>query len=131
MEEFNLSSIKFLDNLNRGTTEQQIGALKEIVIDLMMEIEALRSAMIEEAKSKGIDPKDSFYGKAYRDTGLLTHCAVGPSSGRDKLLTRFISVKTTANGIQLREALMLLKLGYSPDEIAGYANDAEHGEMLT
>lgn len=109
-----------------------LASLAEIVMALMMEVEALREAMIEEARAKGIAPKDSIYGKAYYHTGLLTHSAAGPSDGWSKLTRLFFSTdRTTPNGIALREALMLLRLGYSAEEIEQYASEAEEMEMQT
>jgi hypothetical protein len=106
-------------------------SLETMVVALLMEVEALREAMIEESKARGIAPKDSSYGRAYLNTGLLTHNAVGPSSGTDKLRRRFFLIRTPADDIDLREALMLMRLGFSPNEIGAYADEAERLEMLT
>lgn len=131
MQDLDRENLELLIKWSSSNTEQQVWALKEIVVDLMREIEALRSAMIDEAKSKGIDPKDSVYGKAYREAGLFTHNSAGPTPGRGKLFQLFASRRTTPNGIQIPEALMLLRLGYSQDEIAQYASEAELQEMMT
>jgi hypothetical protein len=127
MEEFRIRYYGLLAALENP----KLASLAEIVMALMMEVEALREAIIEESRVKGIAPKDSSYGKAYYQTALLTHNAMGPSDGWHKLARLFFSNNTTPNGIALREALMLLRLGYSPEEIEEYAAKAEENEMLT
>jgi hypothetical protein len=131
MQPFNLEAIEIINSLTQGSSEQRIRGLTEFVFALLMEVEALRRAMMEESKAKGVAPKDSAYGKAYRKTALLTHNGVGPGPPRHKLLPLWFPVKTNPDGIDLREALMLIRLGFSPDEISAYASDAEHLEMLT
>ena len=121
------------DALTHKEPEPRLLALTQMVLTLAMEVEALREAQIRESRAQGIEPKNSAYGKAYYDTGLLTHDAAGPSGGVDKLLWRFYPPggNRPAEDIDLREALMLIRLGYSPDEIREYATRADAFEERT
>ena len=100
---------------------RRLDSLTILVMDLMMEVEALRTALAAE----------SSYRDAYRETGLLTHNSAGPSMGWDKLLDEFYPGTKDGRGRGWRESLMLRRLGYSPDEIEAYRRDAEGMEVLT
>jgi hypothetical protein len=117
--------------LLRGETTKKVEVLTELVLALLMEVEALRSALLEESQARGETLKNSSYGQAYRSTALLTHNAAGPSCGVEKLLERWVSSRRTRNSIPLRETLMLMRLGYSQEEIEKYAEEAESYEMRT
>jgi len=116
---------------NDGNSEEKVKVLNKLVLALMMEVEALREALIEESKSKGVLPKDSAYGQAYRRTALLTHNNAGPSSGVRKILSLWFTTRASPNDMDLREALMLIRLGFSPSEIGRFGEEAEFAEMLT
>src|SRR5262249_11571828 len=73
-----------------ASLESQVVALRELVIALLMEVEALRAANLAAAKSAGAALKDSDYARAYMETALLTHNSAGPSSGLEKLLARWL-----------------------------------------
>ena len=126
-----LAAKEILEGLYFGNSDEKIRVLTECVFALAMEVEALREAMIEESKAKGIVPKDSPYGRAYYETALLTHNSAGPSSGTDKLFKRWFSGRNTPNHLDPREALMLMRLGFSPHEISAYSTEAENREMWT
>lgn len=95
--------------------------LVAVVMDLMMEVEALRRAI---ASASG-------YPEAYRSTALLTHDASGPSTGWDKLLHRFYPEDQDARGRAWRESLMLRRLGCSSEDLEAYQREAEGMEVLT
>ena len=111
--------------------ERRIDILTTIVLDLMMEVEALR-----EAGAEGSD-----YAHAYRKAGLLTHNAAGPCSGWDKLLWRFYprdkpvnmlnAVDHASQARSWRESLMMERLGFTAEEVAAYRLEAEEAETYT
>ena len=92
-----------------------------VVLDLMMEVEALR-----EAATMG-----STYRDAYRDTGLLTHNNSGPSDGLDKLLDCFYPPDETSEGYRWRETLMMRRLNFTPAETLRYQEKAQEMEAYT
>ena len=100
---------------------QRIDTLTTVVMDLMMEVEALRETLA--AKTD--------YREAYRGTGLLTHDSTGPSMGWDKLLDRYYPRNRNERGRAWREALMLHRLGFSTSDIEAYRRDAEGMEVRT
>jgi hypothetical protein len=110
-------------------------ALVAVVLDLLMEVEALRAAVV--TVSGEASGKDSAYGRAYRSTAYLTHNASGPSSGLDKLLALFYpaEAETDSGGSTgrraWRERLMLHRLGFSEEEIREYKDEAEQAETFT
>jgi hypothetical protein len=83
----------------------RLGTLVTLVLDLLMEVEALREALLRlEAGTRATDRRDgcelacrgpiqscgeSSYGRAYLYTAYLTHNNGGPSGGLDKLLAKF------------------------------------------
>jgi hypothetical protein len=112
-------------------SRDKIDALTQLVQTLLMEVEALRAAAIEDGRAPGTSSQATAYARAYRRTALLSHNAAGPSTGIEKLLARWISPETTCNGIAVPEILMLRRLGYSEDEIRRYMQEAEQQEALS
>src|ERR1051326_2828159 len=119
-----------------GSTDPRIEMLITITFDLLMEVEALRSAQLEHTEGGPI-AKDSAYRQAYRKTALLTHNSAGPSSGVAKLLACFYPTSVEEDGrVPLRarswrECVMLRRLGFSEGEIREYKDQAEDAESLT
>lgn len=115
--------------------EEHVRLLTLLVIELLREVEALREAQINESQAKGIPPKNSYYGKAYKETALLTHNSAGPSGGIDKLLALWDGyseqVPQSRYGSFLREILMLERLGFTEEEIKQYIRETEFLEQLT
>ncbi|MFM9965418.1 MAG: hypothetical protein ACKV2Q_29890 [Planctomycetaceae bacterium] len=122
-------------------------SLRQIILALMLEIEALRTAVIrlsqrtgsgddepvnesvlDEARH-GVSGEHSAYGAAYLDAAWLTHCAIGPTSGWDKLVELFFA--GTESSENWRELLMLRRFGYSPEQIAQYQREARDAETFT
>jgi len=126
-----LTPREILLTLFQKDTTEKVEALTELVLALLMEVEALRAGLMDESQARGVTLKDSPYGRAYRSTALLTHNAAGPSGGVEKLLQRWVSNHTTRSGIALRESLMLIRLGYSQEEIEQYKEEAELYETFT
>jgi hypothetical protein len=102
----------------------RLEALSRMVEVLMMEVEALRAALLE------VNPRA--YAKAYRETALLTHNSAGPTSGGHKLAQRFETNGVPAlYGEPLREVIMMARLGFTNEEIRRYILDAEYMGQLT
>jgi hypothetical protein len=119
--------------LHGGDSAAEVRVLADLVLDLLIEVEALRCALLLEAKAKGVAGKDTTYGRAYRSTALLSHDAAGPSGGLEKLLAVWLGDQAdhSLNGFRLRELAMLRRLGYSEQELEEYARAAESYEMRT
>jgi hypothetical protein len=128
---------------NPADPASRIAALERIVLDLMMEIEALRTALIEGTTGAqsarldedalvddphGVPGPHTVYGKAYLKTAWLTHWSAGASSGFDKLLAMFYP-----RGVHpaWRECGILKRLGYSDEAIGRYRENASSAETCT
>lgn len=125
--------------IDSTSSDERIANLERIVLDLMMEIEALRACLIKaspvtqtEASDDvltpapgGVDGEHTPYGEAYLKTAWLTHWAAGPSSGFDKLLDLFYLPS------RYREQLMLERLGYSQEQIQQFIESVHAAETCT
>jgi hypothetical protein len=131
---------KSLDNLLRPrvkrwpTPDPRTDTLVTAVLQLMMEVEALREALINlEGGRKG---NGSVYGRAYRETAYLTHNSAGPTSGLAKLIAQFqpSDVEQHPGDPEPRawtETQMLRRLGFSEEDIGAYRKEALEAEMFT
>ena len=125
----------------------QVRVLVSLVLDLFMEVEAMREALIN-IDTRVVDSSsgDDFqldyhnsilsfgksnYQKAYLDAAYETHNNEGPYGGLDKLLARFYPSSADDLGRTWRECLLLERLGFSPAEIDEYKHAAQDAEMLT
>lgn len=125
----------------------QVELLVALILDLFMEIEALREAVIKidnrtfeipRGEHLEVDSKNpilaygkSSYQRAYLNAAFETHNNGGPSGGLDKLLARFYPSSVDELGRTWRECLLLERLGFSPSEIDEYKNAAQDAEMST
>ena len=125
----------------------RLGTLVTLVLDLLLEVEALREALMRlEARTRAADRRDgcesarrapiqlcgkSAYGRAYLDTAYLTHNNGDASGGLDKLLAKFYPPASDEAGRTWRESLLLDRLGFSDPEVAEYVKAAEEAEMFT
>lgn len=121
--------------------------LVTLMLDLLMEVQALRESVIqidEQTSSTRVHSDcevgyngqilswgKSPYQKAYLETAYLTHHNGGPSGGLDKLLAEFYPSTTDDMGRTWRECLFLERLGFSRAEIQQYKKAAEEAEMFT
>lgn len=131
----------------RPDLDARIGVLVTLMMDLFMEVEALRGALF---RLEGFKPDaraevdfeigysglvlafgKSVYQKAYLETTFETHNNSGPSGGLDKLLARFYPPAADEMGRTWRECLLLAHLGFSQSETAEYKRAAEEAEMFT
>ena len=126
-----------------GNAAVRTEALTRLVIDLMVEIEALRAALVQSQVGGAGKPVHGGYdipchdetladGKgayaaAYVDAAYVLHNSAGPSGGVEKLLARFYP----AGAAEPREALMLRRLGFSESEVARFAEAAEQAEQFS
>jgi hypothetical protein len=118
--------------LHGGDLEAKVEVMQMLVLDLLREVEALRRTQLDDAQANGICPKESRYGKIYRDTALLTHNSCGPTDGIAKLLNLWSQdLPATLGGGRLSEVVMLKRLGFSPAEIDRYVQEAEECESYT
>jgi hypothetical protein len=108
-------------SMKAADLSRRIQMLTTVVLDLMMEVEALRETMV----------RGSNYRAAYREIGLLTHNSVGPSTGVDKLLDLYYPSSATSGGRAWRESLMMQRLGFTQTEMEQYKRDAEDAEQMT
>lgn len=121
-------------NQSNADLSKQVETLRLLVLALLMEVEALRSAFLAESLAEGEDLKSSEYGKSYVSTALLTHDSTGPSGGLEKLLGKWLFSEKKYHfspDLYMREILMLKRLGFSEDEIKAYRQKAEEYETRT
>jgi hypothetical protein len=115
--------------------DPRVDVLVAMVLDLMMEVEALRAAHL--APDVSACDTEAGYARAYKDTAYLTHNSSGPSSGLDKLLGLFYpaeaDTRRSASGEQRtwRECLMLRRLGFSEEQVRVYKEEAARAETFT
>jgi hypothetical protein len=105
----------------RVDPERRLAILSKIVLDLMMELEALRETIAS----------GSTYRDAYRKAALLTHNNAGPSDGWDKLLGLFYRFEESSGDGPWRETTMMQRLGFTPTEIELYQQEAKEAELYT
>lgn len=88
-----------------GDTESRLKILSQVVIDLLMEVEALRSAFVHLHNGPDGDPvhtgfdfpctdetlteSTGSYPAAYVNAAFTRHNGAGPTSGIEKLIARF------------------------------------------
>jgi hypothetical protein len=93
-----------------------------VVLDLLMEVEALRTTVTKLAESS-LPPESAraAVSDGYREIALLTHDSTGPSDGWEKLLARFFPTESLGSGERRwREAIFMTRLGCSGQEIEAY-----------
>jgi len=118
----------------------QVNILVSLILDLFMEVEALREALIkidnsllepaEEPEGRSIlNLAKSTYQRAYLDAAFEIHNNEGAYGGLDKLLAKFYPSSADDLGRTWRECLLLERLGFSPAEIDEYKTVAQAAEM--
>ena len=110
--------------------KSQVNLLRYLVIELLREVEILRKTQIDESQQQGVSPKHSIYGKNYREKSLLVHSSL-ISQGVSGLVSRWVSDKTTGNGLAVSELSVLESLGYTPEEIEAYLEKVEEVAIYT
>lgn len=105
----------------------EIAELRGTVFDLLVEIEAIRETLLNSPLGSG--GSRSAYAKAYLKAACTTHNSTGPSGGHEKLMERFYSDPRERD--DWRECLFMLRLGFSPVEIAKYKEEAEAAHYYT
>lgn len=114
------------DNCNSNELDE-IKALRKIVFHLIREIHVLRETAIQSSQKDNILPKESLYGKIYKETCVLSYNSAGPSSGEDKILLDWFN---NYDGLP-DEVIMLRKLGYNESEINEYLNEIDNVSCYT
>ena len=100
---------------------ERVAILSAVVLDLMMELEALRRTQ----------SANSVYQDAYFDVSLLTHDSTGPSSGFDKLVDLFYPSSKGPDGRVWRETHMMRRIARLSPRIASYKGKAREAELYT
>lgn len=112
--------------------QQRLDFLSELVVELLIEVEALREAQIATARAAGLRGRDTPYGAAWRQTVELSHNSAGFSDGIEKLLARWPENTEDHRGQgTAREVSMLQRLGYEPAEIDAFVGHLDSLEALT
>lgn len=127
----------------QGDLGARTEALRHLVIDLLVEVEALRSALTQlQVGGAGPSVHSGFdipchddtlvagkaaYPAAYIDAAYVLHNAAGPTAGVEKLLARFYPPDTN----EPREALMLHRLGFSDSEVDKFVIAATQAEFFS
>jgi len=119
----------------------QVNILVSLILDLFMEVEALREALIKidnsplepaVAEPEGgsiLNLAKSTYQRAYLDAAFEIHNNEGAYGGLDKLLAKFYPSSADDVGRTWRECLLLERLGFSPAEIDEYKTVAQAAEI--
>ena len=114
------------DNYNSHELDE-IKALREIVFHLIREIHVLREAAIQSSLKDNILPKESLYGKIYKETCVLSYNSAGTSSGKDKIMLDWFN---NYDGLP-DEVIMQRKLGFNESEINEYLNEIDIVSLYT
>lgn len=124
---------KQLTKLFRGAQHEQVEVLRELVVDLLIEVEALRALHIS-------SPADvvARYRHAYEATVLESHNSAGPFSGYERVLWAWYGTtpapETAFEGLTegtRREVHLLRRLGASEAEIDQHLLRAEEHATRT
>lgn len=107
-----------VDFFREGTPKEN--ALEKIVMALLVEVEALRSTLINIDQGK--------YFEAYKNATYLSHNAAGTFGGQHKTIELFFA---TNHKNKAREVSMLKRLGASDQEIEVFLSKCEEAEFFT
>jgi hypothetical protein len=126
-----------------GELPDRVAVLSDVVLDLLVEVEALRDALARTKAGGAARPVHGGYdlpctdrelaeGKAaypaaYVDTAFVPHNGAGPSGGIEKLLARFYPTDAR----EPREAIMLRRLGFTDAEIARFFAATRQAQQFT
>lgn len=113
-------------NYNENEKEE-VKVLREIVFQLIREVHVLRESIIQTSLINNIQPKESIYGKMYKEICVLSYNSAGPSSGKDKVLRDWFDSDSELPD----EIIMLRKLGYNDSEIRDYLNEISKVQSYT
>lgn len=122
------NTVSFASGVNPSAVP---GWIVELLMTLTVEVMALRGAQIEAARSQGVLPMDTPYGRCLRDAALLTHNGAGVLLGEAKLLQDFAASGFRQAADVWPEVAVLRLLGCDEMEIAKYKEKAEHLSELS
>lgn len=103
-------------------------ALIQLVLRLMVEVEALREAL---SNPKTPEVVRQSYRRAYERISVLSHSAAGLSCGNQKVMSRFIVPKDEGRGRFASQMAMLARLGATEEEQQALADKMEAAMMYT
>jgi len=104
------------------STDERLTLLQGVVVDLILEIQALRMVMADAGPSLR-----AAYAERYRKVAALSHNGASVTTGVEKMLMAFIDADGRGEG-ELREEPMLRRLGIDVDE---YRREVEVLERLS
>jgi hypothetical protein len=108
--------------LGDSRKDRLIEALTTLVIDLLVEVEALRRCQLKEAA----------YVDAYRDVAEMSHDSSGVMMSIEKVIACFYPDDVAPNRRIWREPLMMQRLGMAPEAIEAFIRHAlEVSELKT
>ena len=126
-----------------GDSAARLSVLSRLVVDLLVEVEALSGALAASHAGAASGPThqgydtpchdealtdgEGAYPGAYVDAAYVLHNAAGPTGGVEKLLARFYPDGAAGP----REALMLRRLGFSEAEIDRFVAAAEQAGQFS
>jgi hypothetical protein len=117
------------DSSNEGLA-RRINLLTEMVVDLILEVEALRAERVASASKTG----DATYAEAYMQTAATAHNAAGVVPSLTKLLIRFYGWQDESaamDGRPFRELVLLRRLGVSEERLRAFIEHLDFVESLT
>src|SRR5262245_57678030 len=104
-----------------AATEERLALLQGVVLDLLIEIQALRAVVADVPELR------KRYAERYREAALLSHNTAGLVTSLEKVIRQFIDVDHGGEG-EHREEPMLRALGVDIEE---YRREAELVSQLT
>ena len=108
-----------------------------MVLDLFVEVEALRGAMHSRVGTGGLHVDESLsagkspYQASYLNKVYTSNNSAGPSSGMEKVLATFYASRSVEGQPAWRECLVLRRLGFTEEEVARYVQAASEAETFT
>ncbi|MFT4539905.1 MAG: hypothetical protein ACI841_000162 [Planctomycetota bacterium] len=100
---------------------ERVSALASMMLDLTLEVEALRRAHTELSLDQA---SADAYKRAYREVALQSHNSMGISSGSHKLISQFYPAEYQTNQRAWKECMMIQRLGCTAQEFESYKSEA-------
>ena len=131
MTELNRTNRDMVLALLTSSGDARNEALLVVVLDLLMEVEALREALISLSSGTAAATSSTQCLAAYRETAFLSHNAAGPTSGLEKIIARFYPKTREVDSRTWREAVLLKRLGMVEAEFESFKARAREAEAYT
>lgn len=126
----NKYAIEQLSLLRSDDVQTQVRVLRELVMDLMIEVEALRAAQLARPQSDR-----AAYRSAYETTALASHNSAGAFGSPLRLLEMWYGTEDLPPSLDedwvRREVALLRRLGATEAEIEEHLRRAAYNSSLT